>query len=142
MKVRDRWDRIAAAGGAAVFVVHDDPDTVRDVFLGPDLDAAALPFPLLVDHGREAYRRWGCGRISWAGLWLDPAVWKQYWQLLRAGASIRGAGSDTRQLGGDFVVGPDGTVVYSRPQQRDDRPPVGELADVMETAADPGEGDD
>jgi hypothetical protein len=61
-------------------------------------------------------------------------VWRQYWRLLRSGERLRHAGRDTLQLGGDFVIGPDGRLVYSRPQEADDRPPVGVLLRTLEAA--------
>jgi hypothetical protein len=126
VKVRDRWDRWEAVGAAAVFVVFDDPDLIRRTMLA-DLDLDELPFPVLVDRSRESYARWGLTRASWSTIWLDPNVYRTYWRLLRSGARLRAAGTDVLQLGGDFVLGPDGRVVYARPQERDDRPPVGEL---------------
>lgn len=134
MKVHQRWDRFRAVDAGALFVVHDDPATVRELLLGGREDAG-LPFPLLVDRDRETYVRWGCSRTSRWRLWLDPQVWRRYWDLLRSGMRLRGTGSDTLQLGGDFVVAPDGTVAYSRPQARDDRPPVGELIEWLEAVA-------
>jgi len=126
VKVRDRWDRWEAAGAAAVFVVFDDPELIRRTMLA-ELDIEALPFDVLVDRSRESYARWGLGRASWSTIWLDPNVYRTYWRLLRAGGRLREGGTDVLQLGGDFVLGADGLVVYSRPQERDDRPPVGEL---------------
>ena len=76
----------------------------------------------------------GLQRTSFARLWLDPAVWARYARLLAGGERPRGLGHDTRQLGGDFIVNPDGTLLYSRPQQRDDRPPVGRLLRTIEEA--------
>lgn len=132
MKVRDRADRLAAAGAAALFVVHDSPERVSDVLLR-DIDN--LPFPVLVDIERRAYDEWGLARAPWWRVWLDPNVWQQYARLLGAGGRLRGAGRDTLQLGGDFVVTPDGSIAYSRPQHRDDRPPVGRLLRVVEQLA-------
>lgn len=120
------------SGAEALFVVHDEPQLVRSQLLeGID----ELPFPVLVDRERRAYESWGLGRSPWWRVWLDPQVWKQYVQLIRSGHRIRGSGADTLQLGGDFVVAPDGTIAYSRPQRRDDRPPVGELITVIEDLA-------
>ncbi|MBW3619500.1 MAG: redoxin domain-containing protein [Actinobacteria bacterium] len=132
MKVRDRAGRLEASGAAALFVVHDEPRLVRSQLLA---GVGELPFPVLVDREREAYRRWGLGRAAWWRVWLDPKVWQQYARLLTSGQRIRGSGEDTLQLGGDFVVAPDGTIAYSRPQRRDDRPPVGELLAVIEDLA-------
>lgn len=133
MKVRDRADRLTAVGGTALFVVHDDPQRIRRQLLA-DLDP--VPFPVLIDQDRETYATWGLGRAPWWRVWLDPQVWKQYARLIASGHRIRGAGGDTLQLGGDFIVGPDGAIAYSRPQRRDDRPPVGRLITIMERLAD------
>lgn len=129
MKVRDRWDRFAAQDAAALFVVHDTPERTRRLLLR---DVGELPFPVLVDRGRRTYAAWGLRRAPWWRVWLDPKVWRQYARLLLRGQRLRGAGEDTLQLGGDFLVDADGTVVYARPQHRDDRPPVAELLRRLE----------
>ena len=51
------------------------------------------------------------------------------------GERLRPLGRDTLQLGGDFVVNPDGIVTYARPQRRDDRPPVSVLVDELRAAS-------
>ena len=126
MKVRDRWERWQAIGAAALFVVFDDPDLIRRTMLD-GIDPATLPFPVLVDRDRAHYDTWGLARARRRDIWLDPNVYKVYWRLLRAGERLRPGGTDICQFGGDFVIAVDGTVAYARPQQRDDRPPVGEL---------------
>ena len=124
MKVRDhRWPWWEAIDAAALFVAFDDPDLVRRTMLA-DLDIDALPFTVLVDRGRAAYARWGLRHAPWHTVWLDPGVYRNYWRLLRSGDRLRSNGRDTLQLGGDLVIGPDGDVVLSRPQHRDDRPAV------------------
>lgn len=132
MKVDKRRERLQAAGATAVFVVHDSPARVRSLLLD-GLDD--LAFPVLIDAERSAYQGWGLRRAPWWKVYLDPRVWLQYARLIAGGQRLRGAGADTLQLGGDFVVAPDGTLAYSRPQQVDDRPPVGELIDVIEDLA-------
>ncbi len=123
MKVCERADRLRDAGVEALFVVHDEPAKVRAQLL-----AGIEPsFPVLVDEDRQAYDVWGLRRARRREIWLDPQVWRSYAALLRSGERIRGAGKDALQLGGDFVVDPSGVVVFSRPQQRDDRPAVGHL---------------
>jgi hypothetical protein len=52
-----------------------------------------------------------------------------------AGSGRRRLGRDTLQLGGDFVVDPQGRIGSARPQRHDDRPPVGELLGALERAA-------
>lgn len=131
MKVARHQRRLADAGATAAFVVHDRPELVRDVLLA----GVDCPFPVAVDPDRTAYRAWGLRRAPWVRVWLDPGVWRQYGRLLAAGERVRGLGRDPLQLGGDFVIDRRGRLVYSRPQRRDDRPPVGELLRAVEAAA-------
>jgi peroxiredoxin len=131
VKVLGYKHRLDEIGATAVFVTFDDPEPVRDRLLA-GLD---VPYPVLVDREREAYRAWGLRRSSVAGIWLDPRVWARYTSLLLRGARLHRPGSDTLQLGGDFVINRDGIVVYARPQERDDRPSVGELLDALRSVA-------
>lgn len=132
MKVQDRRERIERAGASVLFVAFDEPELLRRSLL-VDLD---LVFPMLVDRDRAAYRAWGLRRASVAGVWLDPRVWWRYASLLAGGERLRRFGTDTLQLGGDFVVGPEGMITWARPQQRDDRPPVGTLVRALEASSD------
>lgn len=132
MKVLRRRDRLDEAGATAVFVVHDPPARVRATMLA-DLD---VDLPVLVDLDREAYAAWGLRRASFLTIFADPKVWIQYGRMLLSGERLRASGRDPLQLGGDFVVDATGTVVYARPQRRDDRPPVGALLDRIEGTAD------
>jgi hypothetical protein len=116
-----------------LFVVHDEAETIRRTML----QGLEVPFPVLLDHDRSSYAAWGLGRATWWRVYLDPQVWRQYARLLRQGEKWRGSGGDTLQLGGDFVVSPQGRIVYSRPQRADDRPPVGLLVKALEEAAGP-----
>lgn len=131
MKVRDRSDRLDAVGASALFVVHDEPHRIRESMLaGLDVE-----FPVLVDTDRRTYRAWGLRRAKWSTVYLDPKVWRSYVRKLLSGQRPPKGGRDTLQLGGDFVVAPDGTLAYSRPQEVDDRPPVGEVLTAVEQAA-------
>lgn len=131
MKVLRSRQRIAAVGGEAVFVVHDPPERVRAGILAE----LAVPWPVLVDLERGAYRAWGLGRARLTQIWLSPAPWVRYARLVAGGERLRRLGRDTLQLGGDFVVDPRGRIAYARPQRRDDRPPVGVLLLALERAA-------
>ena len=125
--MHDRRDRIEVLGADVLFVAFDEPDQLRTkLTAGVD-----LAFPLAYDPSRESYRAWGLGRAPWSKIWLDPKVWRTYGSLLASGERLRGGGKDALQLGGDFIVATDGTIAYSRPQSRDDRPPVGELLEVV-----------
>jgi hypothetical protein len=86
-----------------------------------------IDFAVLSDPDRQSYRAYGLDRGPWRQIYR-PATIKKYVQLMRAGKRLRRPTEDTRQLGGDFVVGPDGTLrfVY-RPVAPDDRPAVAEM---------------
>jgi hypothetical protein len=131
VKVHDQKARLDEVGATALFVVHDEPALVRTTLLA-NLEPA---YPILVDRERVAYRAWGLRRAAAWKIWADPRVWTRYASLLVRGERIRGFGEDTLQLGGDFVVGRDSTLVYARPQRRDDRPPVAELLRALAVAA-------
>jgi hypothetical protein len=126
VKVHTTWPQWEATGAAALFVVFDDPSRVRRGLLH-GLDAERLPFAVLVDRDRTAYARWGLTRATWPTILASVGSMRRYWQLWREGERPRTVGEDPRQLGGDFIVAPDGTVAYARPQERVERPPVGEL---------------
>jgi hypothetical protein len=128
VKVLHSRRRIAAAGGEAVFVVHDPLDRVRAGMLA----GLSVPWPVLV---RRAYHAWGLGRARLADIWLSPVLWARYARLLASGERLRRLGRDTLQLGGDFVVDPNGRIAFARRQRRDDRPPVGVLLAALERAA-------
>jgi hypothetical protein len=119
-------ERISNLDIGVLFVSFDTPEQLRQVLLA----GVDLRFPLGIDPERETYHRWGLVRAPWWRIWLDPGVWIRYARLIRSGERVRGRGADPLQLGGDFVVAPDGRVAYARPQIRDDRPAVGELLAV------------
>jgi hypothetical protein len=134
VKVLERRERIEEAGAEAVFIGHDEPDRLLDGYLR-DLE---IPFPVLVDSERQAYGEWGLGRASVRTILGDPHVWLQYGRMFLKGERPRRSGRDPLQLGGDFVIDAGGVVAYSRPQEKDDRPPVGELLRVLRDVAPDG----
>ncbi len=93
-----------------------------------------LPFPVLADTERTLYRRFGFGRGSLHRIWgLGTLV--TYARLLGRGRQLRRPTEDTRQLGGDVVIGPDGTLAaIFRPRSPDTRPTVEELIDAVAAA--------
>lgn len=93
-----------------------------------------LPYPVLSDEQRVAYRAYGLGRGAWWRVW-GPATLRAYAGLVRRGARLRRPEEDTLQLGGDFVVGPDGRLLYTyRSRGPADRPPVDELVRAVRLA--------
>ncbi len=88
-----------------------------------------LPFPVVVDAERAAYRRYGLGRTSTARVWSAGTL-RRYAQILRRDGfgTLRRPTEDTRQLGGDFVVDRDGRLAWGFwSEGPDDRPSVDEL---------------
>jgi hypothetical protein len=131
VKVLQRRDRIEAVGGAVLAVAFDEPQRVRAGLLHGVDD----PWPVLLDRSREAYRAWGLRRApAWHLARLDWAP--GYVRMLLRGERPARPGSDMLQLGGDFVVAPDGTLALARPQAGfEDRPPAGLLVRALEQAA-------
>jgi hypothetical protein len=130
VKVLRYRDRIDAAGIAA-FVVHDKPDRVRDWML-KDLE---VPYPMLVDLEMSSYREWGL-RHTPAAFTLHPRVFLGYARKVLFEGEKLHFGTEPLQLGGDFVIGPEGRLTYSHAQKAvDDRPPAGLLLRELERAA-------
>ena len=131
MKVLSHRERIEAAGGLVLAVAFDEPGRVRAGLLS----GAEDPWPVLIDGDRAAYRRWGLRRAS--RLQLARLDWvRGYGRMLLRGDRLARPGRDVLQLGGDFVISVDGTVVLSHPQSGfDDRPPAGLLVRALEEQA-------
>jgi hypothetical protein len=86
-----------------------------------------LPFAVLTDETRATYRAYGLGRGRWWRVW-GPATLRAYGRLIRAGARAERQKDETVELGGDFVIGRQGALLYaSRSTGPDDRPPVDDL---------------
>ncbi len=93
-----------------------------------------LPFPLLADPDRALYRRFELGRGSLRAIYSAGTL-RMYADLLRRGRRLRWTTQDTRQLGGDFVVDPDGRLSAAfRPASPDDRPRITDLIDAVDAA--------
>ena len=69
--------------------------------------------PVLVDHDRTAYRAYGLGRGRLGTVW-GPESLRRYVEIVRRDGigRLRRPTEDTRQLGGDFVIAPDGTLAW------------------------------
>ncbi|MEO5842825.1 MAG: AhpC/TSA family protein [Acidimicrobiales bacterium] len=123
---------------------HHDVDVAVITFSRADLLAGYrrhldITFSVLSDKDRHAYRAYGLGRGSLRQIYR-PATIKMYVQLMRAGKKLRRPTDDTRQLGGDFVVGADGLLRFAhRPVAPDDRPPVADMIAALDPrSSDPG----
>lgn len=116
-------DRQSELGDAVVVVI---------AFSGPEHVAAyqrerLAPMTVLIDEDRVAYRDYGLGRGSVRKVW-GAKIWWAYLKLIARGRRFRWPVGDTLQLGGDFVVGRDGRLLYVfRSSDPDDRPSVDDL---------------
>lgn len=99
-----------------------------------------LPFPILVDEQREVYDAYGMGRGSFLDVWGWRAF-RRYWQILRPSGpgdrhDLHQATEDTRQLGGDIVITPDGRLSWAHWSVRStDRPSVDEIVRAVSDAS-------
>ncbi len=87
----------------------------------------AQPFACLTDEPRAAYEAFGLRRASWLRT-LTPRALAPYIRLIFSPGRTsfgRAAENDLRQMGGDFVVAPDGllTLAYASHDPAD-RPSV------------------
>jgi len=92
-----------------------------------------LGYEVLIDPERVAYGSYGLGRGSFTRIWGLRSA-RRYLELIRADgiSGLRRPVEDTRQLGGDFIVAPDGTLAYGFwGEGPDDRPSVDELVQAV-----------
>ena len=95
-----------------------------------------LPFPVLSDPDRSSYRAFGIGRGTVRRVWGWRMV-RRYVGIFRdQGFEMPGkATEDTLQLGGNFIIDPEGILIYGYwGQGPDDRPPVRGLIEAIEKA--------
>jgi len=94
-----------------------------------------LPYPVLSDPERRAYRAFGLRRGERGRVW----GWRTagaYLRGLARGTLPRRPHGDTGQLGGDFVIDREGAIVFAfRGETPADRPSVDALLDAVRGAA-------
>ncbi len=98
-----------------------------------------LPFPILLDPDRATYRSYGLGRGPVARVWGWRMV-REYVRILRRSGlgRLQRSTEDTLQLGGDFVVAPDGTLAWAFwGAGPDDRPTVETLLTAVQATQPP-----
>ncbi len=120
-------DRLGDFGDCAVAVVTFAP-TADLAGYRAHLD---LPFPVLSDPDRAEYRRFGFPRASYRAVYSRGTI-QMYRRLIRQGRTVKRPTQDTRQLGGDVVLDPEGLVAaVFRPRSPDDRPAIEILVDAV-----------
>jgi hypothetical protein len=119
--LRQRQDELSARGAEVLVISFDPLRRVRGY-----CRRFAQPFACLADEPRQAYRAFQLGRASWLRT-LTPRALAPYVTLYfrRRGPRVNLKNADLRQMGGDFVVSPDGrlTLAYASHDPAD-RPSV------------------
>ncbi len=126
--MNERLDEFERLGAKVIVVSFSEPD--RLVGHRAFLD---LRFPVASDVERTAYRDFGLLSGSFFQVW-HPRVILRYLRLTIRGLRPRvpDRDSDLAQLGGDFVIGPDGAVLYAFTSIRPDlRPSVEDLLGAL-----------
>ena len=93
--------------GVEVAVVTFDADYMAKSYV----QQTQLQWPLLVDADRDLYRAYGMERADLWSIYGPASVWN-YLKLLFQGRRLHRPGSDTRQLGGDVLIDPQGIVQF------------------------------
>lgn len=89
-------------------------------------------WPVLADEARTGYQLYGLARASFVRTWLSPRTALYYARAVLRGKRLRRPLSDTRQLGGDFLMDPNGRIVLAfRSSEPADRPAVGQILAAM-----------
>lgn len=105
---RDR-ERFAAAG-ARIVAVGQGTASDRDSFVAAH---GPYPFDVLCDPSRDAYKAYGLARGSLYNVALHPNVIAKGAEAFLAGERQGRTVGDGMQLGGTFLISPDGVVVFA-----------------------------
>ena len=128
----ERQTEIAAVAAAVVLVAYDQPGLLATKMMR-GLD---VPYTIVFDPTREAYRRWGLGRTGRFGAMLSPTLNWRYLKLLLRGERFLGLAPDMLQLGGDFILDRTHHITFAhRMTNNGDRVAVSLLLDELRQAA-------
>ena len=94
------------------------------------LEETCPSFQLLLDPERNVYSKYKLKR-SWLGSW-NLRTLAYYIRALLGGREWRGIIGDSAQLGGDFVINKDGTLLLEyRSKEATDSPEVSEVISLL-----------
>jgi NAD(P)-dependent dehydrogenase (short-subunit alcohol dehydrogenase family) len=127
--LRDQIGEIRAQGAELVIVGNGAPNFALAFREDFELDC-----PLLVDPELRAYRAAGLrrGRVEL----LSPRLPLHALRALRSGSRQAGVQGDPWQLGGVFVIRPDGDLTYRyASREAGDHAPIGEILAALEDGA-------
>ncbi len=120
--MRQQYGEIQAKGAEVVAISFEPRDRLFQL-----TRQLQLPFTILSNPERDVYGAYGLVRGSWLRIFSPGTIWI-YLKHFARGRRYHHAASGWRQLGGDFVLGEDGTVLYEhRGRTPSDRPTVSSL---------------
>jgi alkyl hydroperoxide reductase subunit AhpC len=94
------------------------------------LEETCAPFVMLIDQERKVYQAYGMKR-SFFGTW-NPGTILFYIRMFLVGRKWHGIQGDPNQMGGDFIIDKNGTLILVYPsEEATDRPPVEGLFDIL-----------
>lgn len=112
--MRQSYPAIQTAGATVLAITFESQDHTRNFIARQE-----LPFPFALDPARDSYAAYGLQRGGAMQLSLNPGVAAKTIAIgLRNPGHLaylaEGPQHDYKQLGGDFVVGPDGRLRYAK----------------------------
>ena len=122
------YPQIRELGGEVLAVSFSSP-----VRVAAYVQRYPLPFPVLSDPDRQAYKSFALEKTSWAAM-LRPASLLRYVKLMVRGwlPGSPAKNDDLLQLGGDFVLDEQKRLVFAyRSAEPTDRPPAGKVLQIM-----------
>lgn len=121
--MRGQQDRLTELGIEVVVVTFD-----ADFMARAYVEQTKLPWPLLIDGDRKLYRAYDMARADWWSIYGPASIWHYMKLVFGRGRKIEKPGSDTRQLGGDVLIDPEGFVRFHYVSESPhDRPSVDEI---------------
>ncbi|MBA2363348.1 MAG: redoxin domain-containing protein [Chloroflexia bacterium] len=128
-QLREHQEELEQLGAVVLGVSFEEPSVIAGF-----AERESLPYPILSDPERRAYRVFGLERGATAQVWSPNAV-RSYARGLLRGRLPRLPRADIAQLGGDFVLDWQGRVVYEyRSEESADRPAIESLLDAVRAA--------
>ncbi len=130
-QLREHEQELDRLGAVVLGVSFEEPAVIARF-----AERESLPYPILSDPERRAYRTFGLERGGKAQVWSPNAV-RTYARGLLRGRLPHLPRADITQLGGDFVLDSQGRVVYEyRSEESADRPAIDTLLDAVRAVAD------
>ena len=121
-------ERIVQANAEVVLVAHHDPE----LMMSKMMHSLNLPFTLLFDSTRTAYHRWGLGNVKLSAFFVRPGLYLAMARVMIRREKTLGTAPDQTQMGGDFVVDRQGTLVFAnRLRSFHDRAKVDDLLEIV-----------